>query len=107
MSAFGLSRAELHACLLAPRQLKYYCPQLGYCGSFVVICLVWFQTKKPANQNHGFLKPNQTILMVSGWFWFWFEAGETKTMVSNHGFDAVFLFVIFRRQQAHFGLQIV
>jgi hypothetical protein len=72
-----------------------------------VICLVWFQTKEPANQNHGFLKPNQIILMVSGWFWFWFEAGETKTMVTNHGFDAVFLFVIFRRQQAHFGLQIV
>jgi hypothetical protein len=49
----------------------------------------WFTETKP-NHVHGFglvLKP--------------------VTMVSNHGFDAVFLFVIFRGQQAHFGLEIV
>jgi hypothetical protein len=40
------------------------------------MCLVWFQTKKPANQNHGFLKPNQTNSMV--WSWFWFEGCKTK-----------------------------
>lgn len=30
----------------------------------VVMFLVWFETKKPANQNHGLLKPNQTKVMV-------------------------------------------
>ncbi|KAJ7932963.1 hypothetical protein B0H13DRAFT_2512878 [Mycena leptocephala] len=37
----------------------------------------WFGFKS-RNQNRGLLKPNQTTFMVSSWFWFWFEAGETK-----------------------------
>jgi hypothetical protein len=53
------------------------------------MCLVWFQTKKPANQNHGLLKPNQTKVMVLHWFWFWFEACETKTNGLNHGFQLI------------------
>jgi hypothetical protein len=34
------------------------------------MCLVWFQTSKPANQNHGLVKPNQTMVMFRPGFGF-------------------------------------
>jgi hypothetical protein len=57
------------------------------CLVAVVMSLVWFETRKPGNQNHGLLKPNQTRVMVLHWFWFWFEACETKTNGLNHDFQ--------------------
>jgi hypothetical protein len=57
----------------------------------LVMFLVWFETRKPANQNHGLSKPKQTKVMVLRWFWFWFwsEACETKTNGLNHGFQHI------------------
>jgi hypothetical protein len=49
--------------------------------------LVWFETKKPANQNHGLLKPNQTKSWFNAGFGFGLKPVKprptVRTMVSS------------------------